>query len=104
MRYERTTRGSANPKPIFLECHARPSVSTVRLTSDRFLPQQILGQFRAKLFRFKKDEKQWGDMGVGQLRLMKHNTSDGRRMILRNDMGKVRVPATKDISLLQHVV
>jgi len=65
----------------------------LRLTSDRFLPQQILGQFRAKLFRFKKDEKQWGDMGVGQLRLMKHTTSDGRRMVLRNDMGKVRVPS-----------
>ena len=65
----------------------------LRLTSDYLLPQQILGQFRAKLFRFKKDEKSWGDMGVGQLRLMKHTTNDGRRMVLRNDMGKVRFPA-----------
>ncbi|CAM9902081.1 unnamed protein product, partial [Hapterophycus canaliculatus] len=51
--------------------------------------EKIVGQFRAKLFRFKKDEKAWGDMGVGMLRLMKHATNDGRRLVLRNDMGKV---------------
>lgn len=50
-----------------------------------------MGHFRAKLFRFKMSEKAWGDMGVGMLRLMKHTTNDSRRMVLRNDMGKVRV-------------
>lgn len=48
-----------------------------------------MGNFRAKLYRFKKDEKAWGDMGVGLLRLMKHTTNDARRLVLRNDMGKV---------------
>lgn len=28
-------------------------------------------------------------MGVGMLRLMKHTANDGRRLVLRNDMGKV---------------
>lgn len=54
-------------------------------------PPQIVGQFRAKLFRFKKDENAWGDMGVGMLRLMKHTTNDSRRLVLRNDMGKVKL-------------
>ncbi len=43
-------------------------------------------------------------MGVGQLRLMKHTTNDGRRMVLRNDMGKVKVPATKDIYFSDHCI
>eukprot|EP00903_Cladosiphon_okamuranus_P012749 g11919.t1 len=51
--------------------------------------EEVVGQFRAKLFRFKSSEKAWGDMGVGMLRLMKHTTNDSRRMVLRNDMGKV---------------
>lgn len=50
---------------------------------------QIMGTFRAKLYRFKKDEMGWGDMGVGLLRLMKHTATDARRLVLRNDMGKV---------------
>lgn len=36
------------------------------------------------------DEQSWGDMGTGRLRLMKHATNGSRRLILRNDMGKVR--------------
>lgn len=51
---------------------------------------QVVCHFRAKLYRFKLDEKSWGDMGTGLLRLMKHRTNDGRRLVLRNDMGKVR--------------
>lgn len=58
-------------------------------TLQLLVPPQIIGQFRAKLFRFKVDEKSWGDMGVGMLRLMKHTANDGRRLVLRNDMGKV---------------
>lgn len=53
------------------------------------LAQQIVHQVRAKLYKFKKHEAAWGDMGVGVLRLMKHNTTDARRLVLRNDMGKV---------------
>ncbi|CAM9660568.1 unnamed protein product [Scytosiphon promiscuus] len=57
--------------------------------------EEIVGQFRAKLFRFKKDEKAWGDMGVGMLRLMKHTTNDGRRLVLRNDMGKLPIAGNR---------
>ncbi|CAM9630712.1 unnamed protein product [Ectocarpus fasciculatus] len=55
--------------------------------------EEILGNFRAKLFRFKMEDKTWGDMGVGMLRLMKHTTNDSRRLVLRNDMGKVLLNA-----------
>lgn len=51
---------------------------------------QVVCHFRAKLYRFKLDEKAWGDLGTGLLRLMKHTTNGGRRLVLRNDMGKVR--------------
>ncbi|CAN0019043.1 unnamed protein product [Laminaria digitata] len=55
--------------------------------------EEIVNQFRAKLFRFKSEEKSWGDMGTGLLRLMKHTTNGGRRLVLRNDMGKVLLNA-----------
>eukprot|EP00752_Nemacystus_decipiens_P003340 g3090.t1 len=55
--------------------------------------EEVVGHFRAKLFRFKMSERAWGDMGVGMLRLMKHTTNDNRRMVLRNDMGKVLLNA-----------
>lgn len=51
---------------------------------------------RAKLYKFKKEESAWMDMGVGLLRLMKHKITDMRRLVLRNDMGKVsNNPAAK---------
>ncbi|CAB1099373.1 unnamed protein product [Ectocarpus sp. CCAP 1310/34] len=55
--------------------------------------EEVVGTFRAKLFRFKMEDKTWGDMGVGMLRLMKHTTNDSRRLVLRNDMGKVLLNA-----------
>lgn len=51
--------------------------------------EEILHEVRAKLFRFKKDENTWSDMGIGVLRLMEHKTNNASRLILRNDMGKV---------------
>ncbi|CAM9194440.1 unnamed protein product [Sphacelaria rigidula] len=51
--------------------------------------EQIVHEVRAKLYRFKSDERAWGDMGVGVLRLMRNESTDTRRLVLRNDMGKV---------------
>lgn len=63
---------------------------------------QIVAHYRAKLYRFKTDEKTWGDMGVGLLRLMKHTTNDARRIVLRNDMGKVILILSCTVSV--HIV
>lgn len=66
-----------------------PIIHSVRLTPDRPRFIQIAYSARAKLYLFKKDEKSWSDMGTGVLRLMKNTATDLRRVVLRNDMGKV---------------
>jgi nucleoporin NUP2 len=46
-------------------------------------------EVRAKLYRFNVEEKSYGDMGKGVLRTMKHKQTGSRRLVLRNDGGKV---------------
>ncbi|CAM9860571.1 unnamed protein product [Discosporangium mesarthrocarpum] len=51
--------------------------------------EEVTLEVRAKLYRFSKEERTWADLGVGKLRLMRNKSTDNRRIVLRNDMGKV---------------
>lgn len=48
-------------------------------------------EVRAKLHRFSKPLSEWKDMGVGVLRLMKHNETKKSRILMRNSAGKINL-------------
>ena len=52
-------------------------------------------EIRSKVYKMTKDKEgkaQWGDMGVGVLRLKKHKETGARRMLLRNSStGKITI-------------
>ena len=52
-------------------------------------------EIRSKVYKMTKDKEgkaQWGDMGVGMLRLKKHKETGSRRVLLRNSStGKITI-------------
>ncbi|KAG5188755.1 hypothetical protein JKP88DRAFT_303632 [Tribonema minus] len=62
---------------------------------DEEAQEETLHEVRAKLFKLdtKDGEKANVDLGVGVLRLTKHRATDLRRMVMRNDIGKVMLNA-----------
>ncbi len=52
-------------------------------------------EIRSKVFRMTKDKEgkaQWGDLGVGMLRLKRHKETEARRVLLRNSgTGKITI-------------
>ena len=52
-------------------------------------------EIRSKVFKMTKDKDgkaQWGDLGVGMLRLKKHKETNARRVLLRNSStGKITI-------------
>eukprot|EP01084_Bolivina_argentea_P009206 17215_1 len=51
--------------------------------------EEVEHEVRAKLYKFNAAEKTFGDLGIGVLRAMRNVKTDSRRLVLRNDIGKV---------------
>jgi hypothetical protein len=50
---------------------------------------EILFESNCKLFRFSKEDKEWKDNGKGVYRVTKAQDNGKKRMLVRNDLGKV---------------
>ena len=57
--------------------------------------EETTHEIRSKVYKMTKDKEgkaQWGDMGVGMLRLKKHKETGSRRVLLRNSStGKITI-------------
>ncbi|KAM5540319.1 hypothetical protein V8D89_006138 [Ganoderma adspersum] len=57
--------------------------------------EETMHEIRSKVFKLTQDKEgkaQWGDLGVGMLRLKRHKETDARRVLLRNSgTGKITI-------------
>lgn len=47
--------------------------------------EEVLYKVRAKLFRFHSDSKEWKERGTGDVKFLKHKTTEKVRLLMRRD-------------------
>ncbi|KAM5533240.1 hypothetical protein V8D89_013105 [Ganoderma adspersum] len=92
--------GEGTPAPAFGEESKPPgpllaSGSAHDLEGEGEEGEETTHEIRSKVFKLTQDKEgkaQWGDLGVGMLRLKRHKETDARRVLLRNSgTGKITI-------------
>ncbi|KAM5530777.1 hypothetical protein V8D89_015552 [Ganoderma adspersum] len=92
--------GEGTPAPAFGEESKPPgpllaSGSAHDLEGEGEEGEETIHEIRSKVFKLTQDKEgkaQWGDLGVGMLRLKRHKETDARRVLLRNSgTGKITI-------------
>ncbi|PIL29732.1 hypothetical protein GSI_08171 [Ganoderma sinense ZZ0214-1] len=83
------TPAAEEPKPLLASSSAHD------LEGEGEEDEETTHEIRSKVFKMTKDKDgkaQWGDLGVGMLRLKRHKETDARRVLLRNSgTGKITI-------------
>jgi len=55
---------------------------------------EILHEVKCKLFSFSKEDNEWKDIGLGSFRITKDVVANKKRMLVRNQIGKITLNAS----------
>jgi len=55
---------------------------------------EILHEVKCKLFSFSKEDNEWKDIGLGSFRITKDAKDHRKRMLVRNQIGKISLNAS----------
>ena len=81
--------GTPTPQPQGDDEDAFPTEEKEKVEREKNTDEDIVYECRAKLFKWNDGKWQAGD--VGALRVMKHKTKDSCRIVLRSELGHVRM-------------